>query len=54
MLDYIQCVLKVDYPPSLRNGTSSVKHCIYTNPFNRRASAIIIENAAHTLGWVKG
>ena len=54
MLDYIQCVLKVDYPPSLRNGTSSIKHCIYTNPFNQRTSAILSRMLRIPLGGLKG
>lgn len=31
----MQCVFKVNYPPP----SEHYKHCVYTNPFNQRASA---------------
>ena len=54
MLDYMQCFFKVDYPPSLRNHTSSINHCMYTNPFNQRTSAILSRLLRIPPGGLKG
>ncbi len=46
----MQCVFKVDYPPSLRHQ----KHCMQIFPFNQRTSAILSRLLRIPTGGLKG
>ena len=53
MLDCIQCIFKVDYPPFLRIYLN-IAHCMHTNPFNQRNLRYVSRYLAYPSGGLKG